>query len=318
MVLVVDAGVVGQLGDVHDGSLRTLVDGGVVLQLIGVLGRGHDAAVATEAIHADVHGHGGFQLIGGLGGDSNLILHAGVVGAGHHGFLGVRAIRVDAVLNVHEKLRGHGGIVVGGSIHFFGNSGAVLGAVDEGEAAVAHIAAIAQSHETDFIGVYDIHAVSNVALVVRTAQNVGRGHGGPAGAVIAVGVDNDAVINFVEGAAADGGNILHGVHSGALVVVLHKPRVRFGHVIHSESCDAHTAESHSAAQDARQNPAEFLEFCHLNLHCNVCLVGRSFLLNSRAAGSLPRVGSHLAGCVPYWALFVNCAPPPLSHPYLIV
>ena len=62
VVGIVDAAVVGHLGNVSDVGAAVLVDGGVVAQLVSVLGRGDNIAGAAETVHADIQRNGSLDI----------------------------------------------------------------------------------------------------------------------------------------------------------------------------------------------------------------------------------------------------------------
>ena len=220
MVLVIDAGIVGDFGDIHHGSLGTLVNGGVVLQLVGIGRGGNHVAGATETVHAHVHGDGCLQLVDCLGGYGHVIIHAEITGGVVAGHAVLGAVRVNAVLHVHVEIGAHVGLLVGGSVHILAHGSGILGAVVVGVHTGIVLVAVGQQHIMHLgvsAGAGNVHAVVGIVCVIGAVVDAAGGDGNPlAGAVIPVCIHHSAGsgIDLVEGFAADRGHSLGGLHGG--------------------------------------------------------------------------------------------------------
>ena len=235
MVLVIDAGIVGDLGDIHHGSLGTLVNGGVVLQLVGIGRGGNHVAGATETVHAHVHGDGCLQLVGCLGGYCHVIIHAEITGGVVAGHAALGAVRVNAVLHVHVEIGAHVGLGVGGSVHILAHGGGILGAVVVGVHTGIVLVTVSQQHIMHLgvsAGAGNVHAVVGIVGIVGAVVDAAGGDGNPiAGTVIAVGIyyRTGDCVDFIKCLATDRGYYNRGLHGG--VGVSRHNRVRLCRVL---------------------------------------------------------------------------------------
>ena len=235
MVFIVNLCIVGDLGDIRHGGLGTLVDGGVVFQLVGIGRGGHNIAGPAKAIHTHIHRYGCLQLIRCFGGDSHVIIHPRITGGVIAGHAVLGAVRVNAVLHVYVEIGAHIGLGVGGSVHILAHGGGILGAVVVGVRPGIVLMAVSQQHIMHLsvsTGAGNVHPVVGVVCVIGAVVDAAGGDGNPlAGAVIPVCIHHGAGgrVYLVEGLTADRGHSLGGLHGG--VGVSRHNRVRLCRVL---------------------------------------------------------------------------------------
>lgn len=191
---------------------------------------------------------------------SHFVLNTGVIRTGIHDLFFAGAVRVNAVFDVDIELSPHRGVVVRGSIYILRHSRRVFGAMVEGKGAVALVVALIQGHKTNFIGANYVHTEVDIAFVVLTALDIGRGDSFPSRTIITVSVNHDAVLDLVKGLLTDNSDHLGGVHG--IVRVLLDTGVGLGHVISRESRNAYAGEGHDKAQSAGQYALKTLGLNH--------------------------------------------------------
>ena len=265
VVGIVDAAVVGHLGNVSDVGAAVLVDGGVVAQLVSVLGRGDNIAGAAETVHADIQRNGSLDIDMVDSSDGDVVLNAAVIGSDARVlFLRRRSLfrNLGIVVQVDVELGAHGGVFVAGSVNTvcFGvvaDLGLISSTVVPVHLAVCFLA-VGNLDEVLQLAAVALGGGVDAVLangVVGTAHDVGGRDGLEASSVL-VGVgDGTVIVHLVEGLradAVDGGGVQHCLIVG--MIGNHSVVSGLLKILCSECSDRrHAAGGHCHAQNGRGN-----------------------------------------------------------------
>ena len=227
VVGIVDAAVMGNLHDIGNVGAAVLVDGGVVTQLVSILGRGNNVAGGTETVHANVQRNSSLHVDMVNGSNGNIVLNAAVIGRNALVlFLGRRSLgrNLGVVVQVDVELGGHRRVFVGGgvgalSLGIVRNLSFISSAVVPVHATLSLLAVrnLDVMHLEGAISLFGgINAVL-FAIVILAACNI-SGRNCSVAFGILVGVDNGTVVvHLVEGFGADavnGSAVQHGLVIG--------------------------------------------------------------------------------------------------------
>ena len=225
VVSIIDAAVMGNLHDIGNVGAAVLVDGGVVTQLVSILGRGNNVAGGTETVHADVQRNSSLHVDMVNGSNGNIVLNAAVIGRNALVlFLGRRSLgrNLGVVVQVDVELGGHRRVFVGGgvgalSLGIVRNLSFISSAVVPVHATLSLLAVrnLDVMHLEGAISLFG--GINAVLFVILAVCNI-SGRNCSVAFGILVGVDNGTVVvHLVEGFGTDavnGSAVQHGLVIG--------------------------------------------------------------------------------------------------------